>query len=30
MDFGRKIGVTYAEGFQVNRPLGVDDITALI
>lgn len=30
MDFGRSIGVKYAEGFQVNRPVGVDDLTELL
>ena len=30
MDFGRSIGVKYAEGFQVNRPVGVKDITDLL
>jgi N-acetylglucosamine malate deacetylase 1 len=30
MDFGRSIGVKYAEGFQVNRPVGVSDITSLL
>lgn len=29
-DFGRQMGVEYAEGFQVERPIGVDDITTLL
>jgi bacillithiol biosynthesis deacetylase BshB1 len=28
--FGRSIGVDYAEGFNTQRTLGVDDITALL
>lgn len=28
-DFGRNIGVTYAEGFNTERPAGVDDLTIL-
>lgn len=30
MDFGRSIGVDYAEGFTVNRPIGIDDITTIL
>lgn len=30
MDFGRSIGVKYAEGFQVNRPVGINDLTTLL
>ena len=29
-EFGRNIGVKYAEGFVVERPIGVDDITKLL
>lgn len=29
MDFGRSIGVQYAEGFNVSRPVGVEDVTTL-
>jgi len=29
-NFGRDIGVDYAEGFTVQRPIGVEDITTLI
>jgi bacillithiol biosynthesis deacetylase BshB1 len=29
-DFGRSIGVDYAEGFTADRPIGVNDITALL
>lgn len=30
MDFGRSIGVQYAEGFNVSRPVGVEDLTRLL
>ena len=30
MDFGRSIGVQYAEGFNVSRPVGVEDLTGLL
>jgi len=30
MDFGRSIGVQYAEGFNVSRPVGVEDMTELL
>lgn len=29
LDFGKSIGVKYAEGFQVSRPIGVEDLTRL-
>lgn len=29
-DFGRLIGVEYAEGFTADRPIGIDDITDLL
>ncbi len=30
MQFGRPIGVLYGEGFQVNRYIGVEDLTTLL
>ncbi|MBI3133117.1 MAG: bacillithiol biosynthesis deacetylase BshB1 [Bacteroidetes bacterium] len=30
LDFGKSIGVTYAEGFIAARPIGVDDFTTLL
>jgi len=30
MDFGKSIGVQYAEGFNVSRPIGVEDMTELL
>lgn len=30
MDFGRSIGVDYAEGYTVNRPIGIEDITTIL
>lgn len=30
LEFGRHIGVKYAEGFQASRPLGVSDLTSLL
>ena len=30
MDFGRSIGVDYAEGYTVNRPMGIEDITSIL
>lgn len=29
MDFGRSAGVLYAEGFNVRRPMGIDDLTKI-
>lgn len=29
MDYGRSIGVLYAEGFNVRRPLGIEDLTQI-
>lgn len=26
MDYGRQIGVTYGEGFKIERPIGIDDL----
>jgi LmbE family N-acetylglucosaminyl deacetylase len=30
MDFGRSIGVDYAEGYTVNRPIGIEDLTTIL
>lgn len=30
LDFGKNIGVKYAEGFTASRPVGVEDITTLL
>lgn len=30
LDFGKNIGVKYAEGFIASRPIGVEDITTLL
>ncbi|MBL7900139.1 MAG: bacillithiol biosynthesis deacetylase BshB1 [Crocinitomicaceae bacterium] len=30
LDFGKNIGVKYAEGFTSARPVGIDDITSLL
>lgn len=29
MDYGRSIGVLYAEGFNVRRPIGIEDLTQI-